>query len=242
MHYQFFVGQQFCSIQDRRPLTGYADEVLFTYSGQGGERGLHFRQRNRAGAEDLVGQDAEFHLAIMHDDDLVQIGQSPFGQIEELPDVDHRQYPAAHVDDTGHEWRRTGERSQIFQRVCLGYPAHLDGIGLKGQQELQDIETRSGVLIQFRLPCQGFGAFAEYPLFLVRRRLPPGMCSGGFEAPAKPVPVNVFWWSRWRIFRRFTHRLPLIRRGAALARPRCHYRQATQGYAPTLPSYSPWSW
>ena len=53
-----------------------------------GRSGVQFFSRDGRTAENGVGENAEFHVIRVDDDDLVQVGQTFFRQIEKFLDID----------------------------------------------------------------------------------------------------------------------------------------------------------
>src|ERR1700752_177676 len=74
-------------------------------------------------------------------DDAMQIREALRRQIQELFQVEHRQNPAAHIDNANQKRRSAWYRRQIFQRMNFLYTAALDRIPFLGQAKFQYFDS-----------------------------------------------------------------------------------------------------
>lgn len=163
------VGKQPVEIDNDQAVAGDAGEVVAADALQRRERWLQAGRLDAAQADHHVGEHADFEAVAAHDDDVVEVGDAALGQVEELADVDHRDHPAADVDDAEHEVRRSGQRRQLIESQHFGDARRRHGIAFVGEAEFEQIDRSPCARRRRGGPRQQLGQHAQQIQVCLRR-------------------------------------------------------------------------
>src|SRR3989338_11402371 len=117
IHDYFLIVQYLLRIEQDDTLSRDSLQVFRSNPGNRDRRCLNSVKRNGLGPENSIGQDTEFHAAVMEDNHLVELAEPFVRQIEKLFEINHRKDLPVYVDDAEHKGRHKIGRASCRERV-----------------------------------------------------------------------------------------------------------------------------